>query len=343
MAASSLPTVMKAWQYTSTSNGLEKDLHLNSSAPLPQPASGQHLVKVIAAALNPVDYKPAEVPILHQIAIRKPATPGIDFVGRIVKPAADSALKEGQLVYGAAGTSPLAGGALREYAIAGIKQVAAVPEGLAPVDAATVGVAGMTAFQSIVPHVKKGDKIFINGGSGGTGMFGIQFAKAVGCHVTTSCSTPNVELCKSLGADEVIDYKKDNVTSALIAKEYKFAHAVDNVGSNTEIIWRSHEYLQPQGKLVIVGGEVTWAGVFDTIKRNLLPRFLGGIQGNVTGFWPTPKPEDLSQIGGWLKDGQVKAVIDEKYPFEEAPAAFTKLKTGRARGKIVVDVAPEST
>jgi NADPH:quinone reductase-like Zn-dependent oxidoreductase len=75
-----------------------------------------------------------------------------------------------------------------------------------------------------VPHVKQGDRIFINGGSGGCGVFGIQFAKAAGCYVVTSCSTPNTELCRSLGADEVVDYKKTSVLEALDASQVKFDH-----------------------------------------------------------------------------------------------------------------------
>jgi alkaline phosphatase D len=85
-----------------------------------------------------------------------------------------------------------------------------------------------------VPHVKSGDKVFINGGSGGTGCFGIQIANAVGCHVTTSCSTANVEFCKSLGAEEVVDYRKGSVIEALKASGVKFGHVVDNIGTDLE-------------------------------------------------------------------------------------------------------------
>jgi NADPH:quinone reductase-like Zn-dependent oxidoreductase len=196
MAAPFPPSTIKAWQYMTTKGGLEKNLKLNPSVPLPTPSSTQNLVQIIATALNPVDYKPAENALISRLAIPKPATPGIDFAGLIVTPAAGSPLKRGQLVFGVAGTSPLAAGALSQFAITPKEATVAVPEGIDPIDAATVGVAGLTAYQSIVPRVKKGDKILINGGSGGTGVFGVQIAKAVGCHVTTTCSTANVELCK---------------------------------------------------------------------------------------------------------------------------------------------------
>ncbi|KAI4131267.1 MAG: hypothetical protein LQ338_001292 [Usnochroma carphineum] len=346
-----LPSTMRAWQYTRTTGGLEKNLSLNPSAPLPTPKPDQHLVRVIAAALNPVDYKPAEIPGVARFAIAKPATPGIDFAGSIIRPATATPsgshppLKAGQLVFGSCGTTPLAGGALREFSVANATSAVPIPEGVSPIDAATIGVAGLTAYQSIVPHVKRGDRVFINGGSGGTGVFGIQFAKAAGCHVTTACSTANVELCRTLGADEVVDYKKEKVIDVLLstAKEgerKKFDHAVDNVGSDESLALHSHEFLRPGAVFVIVGGEASFKSLYQTLRRKMWPGFLpGGVKGNVVGFWPKQKPEDLRQIGEWMQAGKVKAVVDARFPFEEAPRAFEKLKTGRARGKIVVDVA----
>ncbi|KAL9599944.1 MAG: hypothetical protein Q9219_003506 [cf. Caloplaca sp. 3 TL-2023] len=344
MVASSLPSTMRAWQYSSTTGGLEKNLSLNPSAPLPDPKPNQHLVQVIAAALNPVDYKVVEIPGVVRFGLTKPASPGLDFAGTIVRPATDSSLKVGQLVFGVSGSLPIAGGALREFSIAGTKSTAAIPDGVDPVDAATIGIAGLTAYQSIVPHVKSEHKIFINGGSGGTGVFGIQFAKAVGCHVTTSCSTANVELCKSLGADEVVDYKKEKVVEALLqkAKEQPFDHIVDNVGSDEQLALQCHKILQPGSKMVVVGGDPSLKTITQTLKRTIVPGFLGGAKGNVAGFWPEQKAEDFQQIADWMKEGKVKAVIDTRFPFEEAPQAFEKLKTGRARGKIVVDVASET-
>ncbi|KAI4113760.1 MAG: hypothetical protein LQ345_005330 [Seirophora villosa] len=346
---SPLPSTMRAWQYSRTAGGLEKNLSLNTSAALPTPKPDQHLVRVIAAALNPVDYKPAEVPGIARFAIAKPATPGLDFVGTIVRPAASSPLKAGQLVFGVCGTTPLAGGALREFSVAGTASAVAIPEGVAPIDAATVGVAGLTAYQSIVPHVKSGDRVFINGGSGGTGVFGIQFAKALGCHVTTTCSTGNVELCKTLGADEVVDYKKESVLQALLLKAQGeedrrclFDHAVDNVGSDWELQLRCHEFLRPAALFVVVGGDATLRYAAQTLKRVVWPRFLGGVKGNVVGIWPEQKAEDFRRIGQWMQEGKVKAVVDTRFPFEQAPQAVAKLKLGRTRGKIVIDVALET-
>lgn len=263
-------------------------------------------------------------------------------MGRIVTPAQESSFKLGQLVFGAAGASPVAGGALAEFALVGVNAAAALPEGVDIIDAATVGVAGLTAYQSIVPKVKEGDRIFINGGSGGTGVFGIQFAKAVGCHVTTTCSTPNVEFCKGLGADKVVDYKKGSVLDALKEAGYKFDHVVDNVGADKELYWHCQDFMKPGAVYVMVGGSPSLDSIKDVIKRKLLPGFLGGFKGKMEGFWPEPKVKDLETIGDWMKEGKVKAVIDENFKFEDAVQAFQKLKTGRARGKIVIDVMSET-
>lgn len=342
MTGSFPPSTMRAWQYSSTKGGLEKNLKINPSAQLPKPKSSQHLVQVIATALNPVDYKPAEVPGVTRFAITKPATPGIDFAGSIVRPASGSPLKAGQLVFGLSGSSPLAGGALSEFSVSGTNSTVALPDRVDPIDAATVGIAGLTAYQSIVPRVKKGDKVFINGGSGGTGVFGIQFAKAMGCHVTTTCSTTNVELCKSLGADVVVDYKLESVIGALKASGHKFDHAVDNVGTSKELLWHCHEFMQSGAVYVLVGGEPSLENLADILKRKVWPGFLGGTKGKVVGFWPQQKSEDLQQIGEWMDTGKVKPVVDQKFLFEQAPQAFEKLKTGRAKGKIVIDVASET-
>ena len=124
-------TVAK-WQYSTTSGGLENNLKLNTSAAIPTLKKDQHLVRILATALNLVDTKPAENPIISRLLISKPATPGIDFVGRIVTPAAGSALKPDQLVFGFGAVSPFAGGCLREYTAAPTIGVLALPSGRGP-------------------------------------------------------------------------------------------------------------------------------------------------------------------------------------------------------------------
>lgn len=336
------PPTMRAWQFSSTSGGIEKNLAVNPSAPLPKPKPDQHLVQILATALNPVDYKLAETPLVSRLLIRKPAMPGLDIACCLVTPAAGSPLKPGQLLVGVASANPMAGGSLAEFNVAPANTMIALPGGVDPLDGATLGIAGMTAYQSIVPRVKKGDSIFINGGSGGVGAFGIQFAKIAGCHVTTSCSTRNIEFCKSLGADEVVDYTKGNVATALKEGGRMFDHVVDNVGTNQELVWRCYEFMNPGAVYIKVAGDASLTSLFNSFKNQYWPASLGGMQRNLEGFWPKPDLDDLSQICEWVKEGRVKTVIDQRFSFEDVPKAFEKLKTGRARGKIVVDVALET-
>ena len=336
-----LPSTMRAMQYYSTTGGLEKNLTLNPSASLPTPKANQYLIRILAVALNPVDYKPSEQ--IGRFVIPKPATPCVDFSGVVVKPAANSPFKSGQLIFGVSGSSPLAGGALAEYNAAARDAVVAIPDGVDPVHAATVGVAGLTAYQSIVPKIRKGDRVFINGGSGGCGVFGIQIAKAAGCFVVASCSGRNVEFCRGLGADEVVDYTKGSVLEALkMSPGGLFDHVVDNVGEDQELIWRCHEFLKPGKVYVKVGAKLSLVELSRGAKRKLWPAGLGGVKRKVEGFFPKPDVDHLNQIAKWMEEGKVKAVIDQKFAFEDAPKAFEKLKTGRARGKIVVDVASET-
>lgn len=276
--------------------------------PLPTPKPDQHLVKVLAAALNPVDYKPAEIPGVARFAITKPATPGIDFAGTLVQPAAGSSLEPGQLVFGSCGTSVLAGGALREFSVSGVKSTCAIPDGVDPVDAATIGVAGLTAYQSIVPHVKSGDKVFINGGSGGTGVFGIQIAKAVGCHVTTTCSTANVEFCRTLGADRVIDYKQETVLDVLLkADGPEFDHAVDNVGSDEQLPLQCHKFLRPGALFIIVGGGGLAQEPDGGPEAHILARFPGRRKGEradvLAGAQSPRSTADCRMDAGWKSQG----------------------------------------
>ncbi|KAI9692809.1 MAG: hypothetical protein M1822_004803 [Bathelium mastoideum] len=328
---------MKAWQYIAARGGLENNLKLNTGAPMPVPKdpSTQHVIQVLSVCLNPVDYKIAE--LIPSVMLRKPNTPGIDFVGKIATAARGSKLVKGDTVFGIAALSPLAAGALAEYVAVPTEGVAKVPPGVEPIDAATLGVAGLSAYQSIVPYVKKGDKIFINGGSGGVGVYSIQIAKILGCHVTTSCSAANVNLCRTLGADEVIDYK-GSVLEAL-RKSGGFKHIVDNVGNDFQLYWQAHTYSQPSAKFVRVAGGPSLRHLAFATTARLWPGFLGGGKRQLLGFLARPRLDHLQQMGVWMAEGKMKAVIDSRFPFEKAPDAFRKLKTQRAKGKVVVDVA----
>ncbi|KAM5342018.1 hypothetical protein ACJ41O_015049 [Fusarium nematophilum] len=340
MATKSIPSTFRSWQYTSTSGGLENNLALNT-VPMLQPKADQHLVRIIAAGLNPADYRLSEFQLLHQVAFPKPASPGNDFAGYIVKPAPGSSLKPGQLVFGGAGTSFMYGGSMSEYGIANVNNLVPVPAGLSIVDAAGIAIAGITAYQSIIPHSKPGSRVVINGGSGGVGGFGIQFAKAEGRHVTVTCSTANVKHCRSLGADEVIDYKEHNVLEALKASPYKYDLVVDYVGNDRSLFWQADKYTNPSAKFVTVAVSHHLSCIKFITAAQYMPKFLSGANRQHVTFFAQPNQEHLTRIAEWMVEGKVKSVIDSKYKFEDLKEAYLRLKTGRARGKIIVEVAPE--
>ncbi len=348
---SSIPRQMKAWQYSQTTGGLERNLKYNPTAALPSNATSlpadKTLVQVISATLNPVDYKFPEVPFVSRFLIGQPASPGQDYAGRVIatgpntKKVSSQDLRPGQLVFGRV-DRPNKFGPLAEYIVASRAGCVPVPEGVSPDHAAGVATAGMTAYQCIVPNVEPGQRIFINGGSGGTGTFGIQIAKVKGCFVVASCSTPNVDLCKSLGADEVIDYKKQDLAAEL-TRLGMFDLVVDNVGTPAELFWQARHFLKEGAKWVQPAAGFGLGDIRALAARSLWPKFLGGGTAKFEFLKVVNNYDQAMELGRWMQEGKVKAVIDEVFGMEDkGPVkAFERMKTGRARGKIVVRVAEQ--
>ena len=343
-----IPLTMKAWQYSHITNGIEKHLKLNTAAPLPPLGTDHVLVQILSASLNPADYKFAEIPLLSNLLIKKPAIPAVDFAGRVVAIGPDSGkvvrreeLRAGELVFGKL-DAPVRFGVLAEYAVAPREGCVPLPHdgGVSVDDAACVGTAGLTAYQCIIPNVKAGDRVFINGGSGGVGSFGIQLAKVKGCFVVTSCSGANVELCKSLGADQVVDYKSQNLVAEL-KKMQKFDLVVDNVGSPSELYWHAHHFTNAGTKFVQVGAAFSPGDIYSLVARMVWPGFLGGGKRSFEFLGTKNNYEQFKDIARWMAEGKVKALIDEVYGMEDKGPirAFEKLKTGRVKGKLVVRVA----
>ncbi|WYZ42615.1 hypothetical protein EsH8_VI_000314 [Colletotrichum jinshuiense] len=344
MAAQEPPAETRRWQVASPGSFV-KDLTL-ATVPTPSASdlkANQVLVQVVAASINPADYKFPDLGLVAKAMIPFPKCPGMDFSGRAVAVGpAITDIQPGDLVLGR--VDPMAAqGTLSEYLVAERDGVAAIPGAVDLEQAAAVGTAALTAYQTIVPYVKAGDKVFINGGSGGTGTFGIQIAKALGCHVTVSCSTAKAALCKELGADEIIDYKTADVVAALRAAGKVFAVAVDNVGNSPPNLYKaSDDFLLPDGHFKFVGGAVSFAQVKSLVPSLLLPGFLGGAKHKFEAFLTKNSHEDLSQIAAWMAEGKVKSVVDSTFEFEDAVKAFEKLKQGSSAGKIVVRVAKKA-
>lgn len=351
------PTTMRAWTYDRAPKGLETALYLNETAPAPPRSAltpDAVLVEVLYMSVNPADYKLAEMGALARPLVSPPAHPGMDFSGRVVQAGARiEGYRPGQLVFGR--VEPNRFGTLAQYVVVRNGEgLAPAPEGLGAAELAAVGTCGLTALQTIRPYLPAGGaaaaapvEVFINGASGGTGSFGVQFAKALGCRVTAACSAANAELCRSLGADEVVDYRAQDVGEVLKARGNVFGLVVDNVGhtpaNQQDLYVAANTFLKEDGCFVQVGGGTSRDQIATVAKRALVPGFLGGGKRRFKMAMTAQSHADLVKIGDWVKEGKVKAVIDEEFLFERAPEAYAKLKTGRAKGKIVVKVGGAST
>ncbi|KAF4936810.1 Zinc-type alcohol dehydrogenase-like protein [Colletotrichum fructicola] len=326
-SSTQLPATMRAAQWRTTTGSIEKNLKL-----------GCTLVKVAFASINH-DYKLAELPLVNRI-FPNPATPGVDYSGTVVATNLTT-LKPGQRVFGR--TQMHKCGTLAEYVVVGKSGIAPVPAGVSLKDAACVGICGVTALQALAPFVKEGDTVLINGGSGGTGMFAIQVAKALGCaRVVAVCSGRNADFCRSLGADDVIDHRKGDLVDTLRKRGEQFDYILDTMFLNTELYWQSHHYLVLNGTYVAIGLPLT-AHTFKTlISIHLLPRLFGGGKRRFKFHSVFANPEHSLRVARWIEEGKVKPVIEDVFGLEDADNAYARIKGGKAAGKMVIVVGGDS-
>lgn len=344
---SDIPATFRAWQYSTRKKPFESNLSLNTISMLKVPAASHSdkqlciLVKVHAAALNPADYKVATTPILGYFINSKPATPGLDYAGVIVAMPKGlnlkTDLKVGDRVIGRIDW-PYQHGALAEYILGQPNGLVKLPDSASYEQGAALGTGGLSALQPMEPYLKPGESVFINGGSGGVGSFTTQVAKLLGAgHVTVTCGPANIERVKSLGADEVINYREKDVLNHLKTAGRTYDLIIENVGNTDRIFEESHQFLKPGGKFVQVAG----TNMLFVAKRAVLPGFLGGGKRPFGFFLTSNNTEQLGRLAKWMGEGKLKAEIDEVFKFEDAKKAYEKLRSERARGKIVVKVVED--
>jgi NADPH:quinone reductase-like Zn-dependent oxidoreductase len=196
-----------------------------------------------------------------------------------------------------------------------------------------VGIAGITALQALRDHgeLKTGDKVLINGASGGVGTFAVQIAKAMDAEVSGVCSTRNVEMVRSIGADHVFDYKKEDYTQS--GNQYDLI--VDMVGNHS--LSKNRKVLGPDARLVLVGGPSgNWfKPLIGPIKAFLLSLFVEQEMGMMLAKF---SQDDLTMLADLMQAGQVTPVIDRRYPLEKVPDAMRYSEEGHARGKIIISM-----
>jgi NADPH:quinone reductase-like Zn-dependent oxidoreductase len=301
----------------------------------PTPAEDEVLVKVHAASVNPLDWhymRGTPYIVRTDSGLGAPKNPrlGVDFAGTVEAVGKNvTSFKPGDEVFG--GKT----GAFAEYVTVREKRALVLkPANVTFEQAASVPIAAITALQALRDNgrIQPGQKVLINGASGGVGTFAVQIAKSFGAEVTGVCSTRNVPMVQSIGADHVIDYTQEDFTKS----GQRYDLILDAVGSHSLSEYR--HVLTPKGILVIVGGPSygQWIGPMVTaIKALVLSKF---VSQSIVPFLAELKKEDLTTLRDLMQSGKVTPVIDKRYKLSEVPAALAYLEEGHARGKVVINL-----
>jgi len=310
--------------------------------PLPKPKADELLVQVHAAGVNPVDnIIPTGMfkPVLH---FQLPATLGSDLAGVVVEVGSRvTRFKPGDAVF--ANIFDLGIGSIAEFAVVPESAAALKPANLDFVQAASIPLVGLTSWQALKEraNLRAGQKVFIPAGSGGIGTFAIQLAKYLGAIVGTTTSTGNVELVRRLGADEVVDYKKQEFEKVLRGYDAVLGTV------KGDAIEKSIGILKPGSRIVSLVGPLDAA--FARARRlNFVLEFVFGLMSRkimrltkkrdvaYSFLFVHPDGAQLAEIGELLETGRIQPVIDKVFPFEQAREALEYLAQGRSKGKVVV-------
>ena len=294
----------------------------------------QVLVRVHASSVNPVEWYGVSGPYFARLGngMRRPKdqTVGADLAGVVEAVGRDvTQFEPGDEVFG------VSGGSWAEYTIAREERLAKKPDNLSFEEAAAVPVAAVTALQALRDkgQVQAGQKVLINGASGGVGTFAIQLAKLFGADVTAVCSTGNVEQARSLGADRVVDYTKDDFTDGRV----RYDVVQDNVGNHP--LRRLRRAVTPTGTLVSNAGgspDGNLLGPIPAIVRMLAVNAV--VRQRLRPLPDTWTREHLLAVTELVAAGQVTPVVGRTYPLADTAAAMHHLEQGHARGKVVVTV-----
>src|SRR5947207_2664018 len=304
----------------------------------PTPADDQVLVKVRAVSINPYDWHFVEgTPYVMRamgVGLRKPKDIqlGVDFAGTIEAVGKNvTQFKPGDEVFGGRG------GAFAQYVCPrATRAVALKPASVSFEEAASVNIAGITALQAVRDKgkVQPGQKVLINGASGGVGTFAVQIAKSFGADVTGVCSTRNLDMVRSLAADHVIDYTKEDFAKG----DQRYDVILDNVPNHS--LSECRRVLNPTGKYVMIGGggpnDNRWIGPFGRVIQALVVSPC--VSQKMGMMMAKLKKSAQASVGDMMPSGKVKPVIDRTYKLSELPEAIRYLEEGHARGKVVITV-----
>src|SRR6266496_2475799 len=335
-------TMMKAFivdRYGST-DGLRA-----GEMPDPQLREDDVLVQIHAAGVNLLDSKIRDGEFKLILPYRLPLILGNDVAGVVVRVGSRvRRFKPGDQVYARPPQDRI--GSFAELISMNEDAVAIMPKNLTMEEAASIPLVGLTAWQALIgrANLKKGQKVLIHAGSGGVGTFAIQLAKHIGATVATTASTANVDLVKSLGADVVIDYKKDDFEKVLSGYDV----VLNSLGKDT--LDKSLKVLRPGGKLISISGppDVAFArqNGSNWFLQQVMRLLSFGIRKKAKRHGVTysfvfmrANGEQLSKITSLIESGIIRQVMDRIFPFEATKEALAYLETGRAKGKVVIKVS----
>jgi NADPH:quinone reductase-like Zn-dependent oxidoreductase len=306
----------------------------------PTPADNQVLVKVHAASVNPLDWhymRGTPYIVRLEAGFGKPDDPrmGVDFAGTVEAVGKEvKQFKPGDEVFGARDGAFAQYVTVREQGALALK-----PPNLTFEQAAAVPIAAITALQALrdAGRIQSGQRVLIIGASGGVGTFAVQIAKSYGAEVTGVCSTRNVEMVRSLGADHVVDYTKEDV----IKSGQQYDMIMDNVGNRSlSELLSFRQILAPKGVFVLIGGggpdAGAWLGPLATpLEERMISPF---VSQKFVWFIADLNKEDLTVLGDLMQAGKVTPVIDRTYKLSETSEALRYLEKGHARGKVVISL-----
>ena len=297
------------------------------NSPIPSPSTGKIQAKIIAAGVNPVDWKIREGHFREMIPLQFPATLGLDFSGVVeqIEVNSDAPLdfKQGDEVYGQASISSGGSGAFAELALANKDSIADKPKSLSHLQAAGLPRGGVSAWQALVENIglSKDQKILIHGGAGGIGSMAIQLAKHLGAYVGTTVSINDKQFVQEMGADQIIDYKKENFEEIV----HDYDAVFDTVGGET--YKRSFRVLA-KGSGIIVS-------MLEQPKSELMSQY--GIK--ALFLFSQVNRQRLTKLAQWVDQNNIKVNIDKTFPLDEADKALDYQKDVHPRGKVVLTVA----
>jgi len=314
--------------------------------PRPVPKPDELLVQVHAAGLNPIDNVIPTGTFKPVLRFKLPATLGSDLAGVVIEVGSRvTRFKPGDAVF--ASIFDLGTGSIAEFAVVPESAAALKPANLDFVQAASIPMVGLTSWQALKERAQllAGQKVFIPAGSGGIGTFAIQLAKHLGAKVGTTTSTGNVELVRSLGADEVVDYRREEFEKVLRGYDAVLGTV------RGDVIERSIGILKPGSVVVSLVGPLD-AAFAHTRGLNFFLVFVFGLmsrkvmslarkrEANYSFLFVRPDGNQLAKIGELLEAERIRPVIDKVFPFERAKDALAYLAQGRSRGKVVINVRP---